>query len=363
MRPAVLVFAAFASVAAPACSSPGAGDSSDSDALGTARSAVINGSASPSSQDSVVMIQMGDGGFCTGTLIAPNVVLTARHCVSNYAEDDCGTFTGDIPFANEGIAIGGGANEQTTPVAHAKKYFYVDGAKGLCDPAVDIAAILLDRDVTGVPIAKVRATPVTVGESFVAVGYGEDENKQVSVRRQRTGVKSVAVGPTKQTFTPTNAAAYEYELPAGEIAVTEAVCHGDSGGPLFDLQQRVVGVTSRGTDPLDVCVARPDIFSAVAQHLDVIDRALALAGHPRSETDSTASPALPGTGATDGDSTDDTGDEDTTPVKKKGAKSSLAAQPSAGCSVMPGNAHRMRDVGGVGMLAVLGLAALARRRR
>ena len=363
-----LALAAFASIfvsaSALACSSPDAPDARDAreDALGTARSPIINGAASPPSQDSVVIILMGQaGGFCTGTLIAPNVVLTARHCVSNYAEDDCGTFTGDIAPATQGIAIGGGANERSAPVAHAKKYFYVEGAKGLCDPAVDIAVMLLDRDITGVPIAKVREAPVAVGESFVAVGYGEDENKQVSVRRQRTGVTSVAVGPATQTFTPTNAPAYRYELPAGEIAVTEAVCHGDSGGPLFDMQQRVVGVTSRGTDPQDVCVARPDIFSAVAQHLDVIDRALVAAGHPRTGADaSTGTSPTSDTNLTNGDSADsDADDDDGTTTPRKRSKASLGTQPGAGCAIASGPTN----AGGFGAVTGLALAALAVLRR
>lgn len=366
---ACLVLAAFAALSAlggVACSATDASGTADETALGTARSAVIKGTASPATQDSVVMIQMGQDGFCSGTLIAPNVVLTARHCVSNYAEDDCGTFTGDIPPSTEGIAIGGGANEQSTPVAHAKKYFYVDAAKGLCDPAVDIAVIMLDRDVTGVPIAKVRAAAVTVGETFTAVGYGEDENKQVSIRRQRTGVTSLAVGPVTKTFTPTNAPAYTYELPLGEIAVSEAVCHGDSGGPLFDTQNRIVGVTSRGTDPNDVCVARPDIFSAVAQHMDVIDRALVAAGHPRApETTTTPQSDTDVTGGDESDSDTDADEEEAPAPKKTKKKSSLAAQPSAGCAVAARETSPARANGSglAGTGLALALALVLRRRR
>lgn len=49
-----------------------------------------------------------DGEFaCSGTLIAPNLVLTARHCVSNLSETgECGIVTSDYPAASFRIAVG-----------------------------------------------------------------------------------------------------------------------------------------------------------------------------------------------------------------------------------------------------------------
>jgi MYXO-CTERM domain-containing protein len=339
-----------------ACSSEGAAGEADAAHVGRTSSAVIKGTSSPASQDSVVMLQMTGGGFCSGTLIAPNVVLTARHCVTNLAEDECGTFKGDMAL---GIATGANANETSPAVAHASKYFYVTSAKDLCGP-YDIAVVVLDHEIAGAKTSPVRAAPVTVGEKFVAVGYGEDENKQVSVRRQRTGVEALAVGPAKKTFAPTNAAPYEYEVPLGEIVVSEAVCHGDSGGPLFDKDGAIVGVTSRGTDPNDICVARPDIFSAVAQHLDIVDAALEEAGHPRGTT-TTTTPKSEDT--SDNQNSDDSEEEEPAPTPKK-TKKALAPQASAGCAIGYASSGGTSEgsIAGLALIAVALLGARARRR-
>src|SRR5688500_7341829 len=75
----------------------------DSEKTATKSAAIIDGTASSVDQDSVVLITIGARGGCTGTLVAPNLVLTARHCVT---ETDGGALCKTDGTAYEGGGLG-----------------------------------------------------------------------------------------------------------------------------------------------------------------------------------------------------------------------------------------------------------------
>src|SRR5579883_2057562 len=53
-----------------------------SERVGETRSAIVNGSPSDSSQDFAVHVVLANyANACTGTLVAPDLVMTAQHCV------------------------------------------------------------------------------------------------------------------------------------------------------------------------------------------------------------------------------------------------------------------------------------------
>lgn len=331
----------------------------DPERAGASRAAIVGGTPSTSSTDAIVLIEIGTEGSCTGTFVAPNLVITARHCLQNIDESsECGTFT--TSFAPSSIAIRVGANGATT-AAHGKQIFVEAPQTSGCGH--DIGLLLLDRDVTGAALAPVRTTKLAVGEATWTVGYGEDGyGKLTNGRYEKTGLVVDAVGPAQYTYETRQNQAIPVTVPAGEIATGESTCFGDSGGPLLDAKGNVVGVTSRGVD--DSCVDRPSIYSDTASHVALIQAAAQASGHAVGEGAQTTDPppeAPDGGGAThDGGAEDDGADDATAePPTKRSSRAATMGPASSGCAA----SGRAADASLAVVLALVAAGALASRRR
>jgi MYXO-CTERM domain-containing protein len=277
-------------LALAACSS-----SPGSEPTASSASAIINGKDSPATQDAVVLLVTLDGGFgtCTGTLIASNLVLTARHCVSN---------TKDSAFAcdGKGNLIGGGTQVYadhppnkiwvftgadrsqlgpgSMPQAKGAQIIH-DGAKVLCNH--DLALVVLDREIEGAQIAPIRVDSMPMeGETFTAVGWGVTEKTPYPTTRQmREGIKIKKTGPFdgSATIEP---------VPPNDVLVGESICSGDSGGPALHTDSgAVLGVVSRGgngqndpNDPAVGCIGATNLYTAVAPFRDLVLAAFEAAG-------------------------------------------------------------------------------------
>jgi hypothetical protein len=145
-------------------------------------------------------------------------------------------------------------------VAHGREILAPD-AWALCD--ADIALILLDRAVEGVPPLQVRRSGVAKGDRVRAVGYGRasDSAQTAGVKLLRDHVRVL-------------------ETSSAEFEVGEATCNGDSGGPALDESTgEIVGIVSRGGPKCDGADTR-NIYTRVDVFIPLIDEALRRAGDP-----------------------------------------------------------------------------------
>jgi trypsin len=289
LRPVALLVGALV-VASCSAGSEAPTPSEDEARTGRARTAIVKGKESDASQDAVVLVmhydavQKGGGGAagCTGILLTPKLVLTARHCVA--VTDDGAACTAEGTATSGGV-IRGDHNPSALFVFSGRERpdlisgvdrairgveIFSSGSKTLCNN--DLALILLSKPVEGAMIAPVRLEDSPRKDELVTVvGWGVTEKTpDPDIRQQRTGVKILDVGPMK-------------DLGTAEFRVGESTCSGDSGGPALAASGAVLGVLSRGgngtgTSGVDNCIEGENIFTSAAGHASTLRAAYEKAG-------------------------------------------------------------------------------------
>jgi hypothetical protein len=311
--------------------------------LGSSEQAIVNGTVSDDSDNTVVFVHTEGPGVdpnnCSGTVVAPNLIATALHCVtaSSLGHFSCqpdGSLTdtsvdqgrfGRLVDPSYVSVIVGPAVVGVAPTAYGARIFG-SGSPQVCRG--DIAYLLLDRDLDA-PIAPVRLDyGVERGDLIDAMGYGETEEAESTGRHKRTGVRVIDVGPASEDEPTITAAPRTF-------VTNEGACHGDSGGPaIAEDTGALVGVYSLAAGEDCTGIGVRNVYTSLSLFSSLARQAFAASGY----------------------------DPIIDPKPAEAAAPDIV--PESGCSIAASSSRHTGAAGRAGLIALgaLGLGLVARRR-
>lgn len=189
--------------------------------------------------ESIVSLRFYGSHFCGGTLIAPNKVITAAHCLADYSSS---TVRNNVKVVLGNVSLNSSSGTESFSISS----FKIDERYSSWNTQNDIAIITLNGNskFEPVPVNSDSAFPAVGAKTYVA-GWGSTrEGGGISSALKYTSVAVVSNDECADAYgssiTSRNICAY--------TAKTDS-CQGDSGGPLYSYDgtsMTLIGIVSWG---------------------------------------------------------------------------------------------------------------------
>jgi len=255
-------------------------EQSDGEKVGSASQEIQNGEID-STHTFALGLRSGGGGLCSGALILPNVVATARHCVSESPNlIECSKNPTFGALKNGGFAVT--TNTSMSGGSGSSGWYRVKSVALPDDDHIcgnDIALLVLTSS-----IPSDVATPIVPGvqyqmwdpdqyePSFTAIGYGSTSpaGKGSGTRRIKHKISVLCV-PGSYTMPCPKGIVSDKEFVAGD-----GTCSGDSGSGAFETGSMErgapvsFGVLSRGGESDDKTECLASVYTRFDAHRDFV---------------------------------------------------------------------------------------------